>query len=297
MTNIRQAPGTLLYWSGRPDPNTIKNQLLPLNIKTIISLDRESSVELRKELNNHPELLEKVQFIDNDIRPNSPSDGGMRLRNLFLNNIPKPVYVHCRQGQDRCGFAIGLWGMLKEPFYPQVDAQYATWPKPCKMIKYLENLTGYGKGLTPMAKQQLNQIIGCAKEPDVIIDEDTLEADDIVGKMREEYDYFRGNTSDGGWEADNPRFNLSVEPDAENALGKSTKARKRILRAILKMAEKNKKEEEEEEEDKEDTNDMVDVGIVDNYQGICQFMNQPSGAPGAPNAAGPVMPAGPNVMG
>lgn len=37
------------------------------------------------------------------------------------------------------------------------------------------------------------------------------------------------------------------------------------------------------------------VGLHDNYTGISSPMNQPSGAPGAPNAAGPVMPAGPNM--
>jgi hypothetical protein len=45
----------------------------------------------------------------------------------------------------------------------------------------------------------------------------------------------------------------------------------------------------------EDSSDLVDVGTIDNYTGMSQFMNQPSGAPGAPNAAGPVMPASPNL--
>jgi len=37
------------------------------------------------------------------------------------------------------------------------------------------------------------------------------------------------------------------------------------------------------------------VGVHDNYTGISSHMNAPSGAPGAPNAAGPVMPAQPNL--
>lgn len=37
------------------------------------------------------------------------------------------------------------------------------------------------------------------------------------------------------------------------------------------------------------------VGAHDNYTGQSSYMNQSSGAPGAPNAAGPVMPAQPNL--
>jgi len=40
---------------------------------------------------------------------------------------------------------------------------------------------------------------------------------------------------------------------------------------------------------------VPNVGLHDNYTGTSSHMNQPSGAPGAPNGASPVMPAQPNL--
>jgi hypothetical protein len=447
MTNIRKAPGTQLYWSGATDPSVMP-QIINLGIRTVISLDTTQFAT--KGLNVYELKKRGINYIPNNIEPNSPAAGANSLRNIFINEVPMPIYIHCKLGQDRCGFAIALWGMYREKFAPNVNAEYKNLPRPCKLIKHVEKLTGYGKGISPGAKQEMNRVIGCGNLPELdeeiqmtpeeaartleqtasiantiiciakkksivdlgnklqvstdivedihesiqrtldgiknldikgpeiskdvmnkikdytdnlallcnmilndkdydeeeklktIIDINELTAVDVV---RENYDMQGGPTAgargDAGPAGDNVRYFNYIDPEAEIYPPTNIRARKRIWKALIKSAAKlplckkclrnpcscdpcdcgsdcplcgNKEDQNdaflgggpigsptaEGLPSGQDTplpmvNPVPEVGMHDNYSGISSTMNQPSGTPGAPNGASPVMPAQPNL--
>ena len=307
VTFFREVPGSggRVYFSDAPQVSDVKNIFSPAGIEAIISLDHAAGETI---VNECPKYRIKQYFYH--INPAAPVPGATRLAKDIKNITMKtPVLIHCFHGQDRTGFGIALW-LVQVTGY-----------QPCQAIKFVEMLTGFGLGITPKAKDQLKAIVGC-------IESDTNLALDAVEQMRDELAHGQGyaasGTVDGGTFGDHLSFAPFQDPNGDYSISKDNinsyenqwgvSARIKILKMIKIAGKKKKKTDDKNNGDfdsvpagmpgQEHASAGVDEklpaqillpdnGQRGNWAGLSEnFLNAPSGSPGAPNSASPSQPSG-----
>jgi rhodanese-related sulfurtransferase len=135
--------------SNKPDINLLKQAISNFKVKSVLSLDRDAGAEVQK-------LIEKyklpLQQTIHHIEPNSPAESGRFVFNNISNlTSNKPVLIHCQQGQDRTGFAVAAY-LVKNGIKNAPNA-----------IVDVEKNLGYGKGISDIAKNTLDGILGFVK--------------------------------------------------------------------------------------------------------------------------------------
>jgi tRNA nucleotidyltransferase/poly(A) polymerase len=200
--------GNGIYYCDAPIKGDL-NKFRSLGIKRILSLDENVT---NNYITTEDPRTAGIEYLVYHISPWNPSQGANRVMNDILKIASvKPLLIHCKQGQDRTGFALAAWLVRNGK-------------KPCDAVKHIEQLTGYGRGISPQAKKTMDGILGCKKE-------DVNNADPILQpSMNDDF-------SDSGFFADNLGYSaMTSDPGNENVIGIGVKARTSILKRILKMA-------------------------------------------------------------
>ncbi len=278
-TNFKIVLPNQLYRSGQIAPSEIQSLINPpYNIRKIVSLDKNAGTIISKYI---PQGVEQIIF------PLLEGNGSIEARSLVfaikqgLLETKGATLVHCVNGQDRTGLAIALYRTIKQ-----------AWP--CdKAINEAISL-GYGTGLNKNILNQYNIEIcrTCQvshKHYCQNITKDIAQADDIVNQMRDDFSHQQYWNSAGvipPGASTEYSFAPYTDSASEGALGAksgSSKARKSILKRVLKLM-KNKKDLKAELND----NNEIDIplsGQIDNYSGS-NSISAPSATPGSPNSAG-----------
>ncbi len=102
-----------IYRGGEPPLWQILDLAKTYGIKTIIDLDNDS-----KAIKKEKQLAEAngMKFISVPLNPVLyPKDGDMsKIYKLLTDKKQYPIYIHCWQGKDRTGLAIGLYRVFKQ---------------------------------------------------------------------------------------------------------------------------------------------------------------------------------------
>jgi hypothetical protein len=288
-TNFRIVLPNQLYRSGQIAPseiNSLVNQ--PYNVRKIVSLDQNAGNAISKYI---PQGIEHIMF------PLLEGNGSIEARSLAsaikqgLLETKGATLVHCMNGQDRSGLAIALYRVIKQGWTCTQAIQEAI-------------SLGYGSGLNPNILGQYNieicrncqvshthycQNTTTTNGKTTNSTQDVSQVDDIVSLMKDDFSHSQSWPSAGVMTpsiSDNLTFAPFTDSSSEGALGAksgSSKARKSILKKILKFIEDNK-EELKSEIDDNSTSDFAMSGQIDNYGGS-NSGNAPSGTPGSPNSA------------
>lgn len=289
-TNFQVVVPNKLYRSGRISPSELPMLTGHLwNVKKIVSLDAAAGNAIAPYI---PEGVEHI-MLPIDIGGNGSLQARKLAQNIksgLLDANNGAVLVHCMAGQDRTGLAIALFRAIKQKW-------------DCKAIFEEGQYKGYGNGISEQLKKGFDSEICryCYGDycKNFIVNEegeaepDTQSIDDIATVMRNQFSHQQGWPSAGAIPpAFEPQQSFSIPMDpTSNMWGGNhvnvyakLKIRKKLLKRLINLLQNELQNNNEEEQ-----NDVVDVGIIDNYNGISntQF-NPPSGSPGAPNAAGPV---------
>jgi hypothetical protein len=209
-----------IFFTKEPSESDLKIAFDVHKIRHILSLDRTVATRVaeRLKLLGYDKL---VKHTIHHISPGSPAgEGQILFDNIRQFLSDRPVLIHCLYGQDRTGFALAAW-LIKEKNY-----------NPCQAVSEVENVTGYGKGITPVAKQTLNNILGCygdEEERELTNEEvegvvsgetnisDLASADDAVSIMRDNFGQTQGGlssgTTDAGPIADNLQYQIYHDPN------------------------------------------------------------------------------------
>lgn len=272
-------PGKL-YRSGQIAPTELKSLInQPFNIRKIVSLDQNNGIMIKPYI---PPEVEHIMF------PLLEGNGSVEARKLveaiksgLLENSAGAVLVHCSRGIDRTGLAIALYRVIKQG-------------KSCTEAIEEAKSMGYGTGLQTNTLGQYNIEIcrACQVNHTHYMQKaklnDVAQVDDIVNEMRDNFSHQDGWNSVGaipnGTSTEYsfaPFSDVGVEGPFGNKSA-SKKARKAILKRIIKLIE----------EDNNEVN-LPDSGLIDNYKGeAADQFGAPSASPGSPNAGGYVDPGG-----
>lgn len=274
-----------LYRSGLISPSEIPMLINGTwNVKKIISLDLEAGTIIQKSI---PKDVEHIIF-PIELGGNA-SVQGRKLADAIKQNLFEgktgAVLVHCMAGRDRTGMAIAMYRTIKQGWN-------------CTQAIEESKTIGFGVGIQEQIRKSFELEIcrTCRQQHkhycEDLNKQDVNQVDDIVDEMRNNFSHQQGWNSAGAippsidpqhsfaplsdYSTPGEYFNGSV--NIINASKKSNiKARKKILKRIIKLIEKRKK----------DINDVVNVGQIDNYNGFAESrLGLPNSAPGAPNAAG-----------
>jgi protein tyrosine/serine phosphatase len=116
-----------IYRGGHPDPGGIK-YLKGLGIKTIVDLEIDDFVEatpkdiLQEEFDvlKASLVLERYPMSAFSLAVSDEFDARIaKILATLRDDTKKPIYVHCKHGQDRTGLVIGLERVLIESWTPQ----------------------------------------------------------------------------------------------------------------------------------------------------------------------------------
>lgn len=272
-------PGKL-YRSGQIAPTELKSLFnQPFNIRKIVSLDQNSGVIIKPYI---PPEVEHIMF------PLLDGNGSEEARKLvsaiksgLLETSSGAVLVHCNRGIDRTGLAIALYRVIKQ-------GQSCT-----QAIEEAKSM-GYGTGLQPNTLGQYNIEICRVCQVNHVhymqkAKTDVSQVDDIVNEMRDDFSHQDGWNSVGTI-PNGTSTEYSFAPFSDvgtegpfGAKSASRKARKSILKKIIKLIEK----------DNNEAALLPDSGLIDNYKGeAADQFGAPSASPGSPNAGGYVDPGG-----
>ena len=285
--NLKTVIPGKLYRSGQIAPTELKLLTVkPYNIKKIVSLDQGNGTLIKAYI---PQGVEHIIF------PLLEGNGSVEARKLvdaiksgLLDSNLGAVLVHCTRGIDRTGLAIALYRVIKEG-------------KTCTQAIEEAKSMGYGSGIPANTLGQYNIEIcrACKVSHTHYVqisnkNNDISQVDDIVNEMRDNFSHQDGWNSVGaiptgtGTEYSFAPFSDAGVEGPFGAKSASRKARKSILKKIVKVLDKNIKEK-----DNNEIASLPDSGLIDNYKGLAadQF-GAPSASPGSPNAGGYVDPGG-----
>lgn len=278
-------PGKL-YRSGQIAPSELKSLTnTPFYIRKIVSLDQNAGTMIKPYI---PQGVQQIMF------PLLEGDGSVEARKL-AESIRSGLFdvnsgatlVHCSRGIDRTGLGIALFRVIKQG-------------QACTTAIEEAKSQGYGSGLNPNTLAQYNTEIcrNCTVNHTHYVQivstkpTDVAQVDDIVDEVRNDFSHQDGWNSVGAiptgtsTEYSFAPFSDSTVEGPFGAKSASRKARKSILKKIIKLID---------EKEKKDNNDIAlpDSGLIDNYKGeAADQFGAPSASPGAPNAGGYVDPGG-----
>jgi len=237
--NFRQVDPKL-YRSGAPRLKAQVDWLVNNypKVRKVISLDREAGAVIARLL---PPNVQHIQLPINPENPASIQAVGRKLREMNGQIFDTPegsTLVHCRLGQDRTGFAVAIYDVVKHG------------ASPATAIKKVESL-GYGRGVSIPAKTIMNQVIGLpssqaqeetGETTEGKVTVDISDTDDIVTYLREQ-GHNQGHSSTVA-DTSNPvidqtqaaRHSALVMPEGESYPPVNIRARMRILTEIFKKA-------------------------------------------------------------
>jgi hypothetical protein len=279
-----------LYRSGQIAPTELSSLVNPpYNVRKIVSLDKDAGNLIAKYI---PQGVQQVMF------PLLEGNGSIEARSLAnaikqgLLETKGATLAHCMNGQDRSGLAIAMYRTIKQGWS-------------CTQAIQEAKSLGYGTGLNANILGQYNteicrtcqvshthycQSTTTTNSGTTQTGQDISQVDDIVNEMRDDFSHQQGVPSAGvipPGTSTEYSFAPFTSPDSEGAIGAkvSSKARKKILKRVLKFM-KDKKDLENELNDKKDDNlnDIPMSGQLDNYTGSPG--NATSATPGSPNSAG-----------
>lgn len=287
--NFRIVLPNQLYRSGQIAPTELTGLTNPpYNVRKIVSLDQNAGNLIAKYI---PQGVEQVMF------PLLEGNGSIEARSLAsaikqgLLETKGATLVHCMNGQDRSGLAIAMYRTIKQG-------------QPCTQAIQEAISLGYGTGLNPNILGQYNieicrtcqvshthycQSTTTQNGTTTQTGTDISQADDIVNEMRDDFSHQQGVPSAGvipPGTSTEYSFAPFTSPDSEGAFGlkaSSSKARKKILKRVLKFM-KEKQDLKEELGDENSISDIPMSGQLDNYTGSPG--NATSATPGSPNSAG-----------
>ena len=278
VTFFREVPGTAgkVYFSDKPDIGDVQNIFYPAGIHTIISLDQTAGQPIEKEAKKFG-IKQYFYHID----PANPIPMATKLaQDLMALTSDPPILIHCMHGQDRTGFGIAEYMKQKEGYSPEAAE------------KFVETLTGFGKGINLLAKEELEEILGYRNLLRKDHTKDQNSADDIVSVMRDNLAHQAGSsnsgTVDAGVFADHLSFAPYSDPNGDSYPGfGNIRARMKLLTKLCQKTEETSTTEIPKQVM------LPEVGEKSNYNGLSEnYLNAPSGSPGAPNGASPTQPAG-----
>lgn len=109
-----------IYAGAMPNLENLIQLKKQYNIKYILTLNEDGASKIENYLMQINQKLSKLQQIKHIVIPISPSatilDDNLKylirnIREILDNN--QPIYLHCAQGQDRTGLAIGIFLIKK----------------------------------------------------------------------------------------------------------------------------------------------------------------------------------------
>lgn len=278
-TNFKVVVANKLYRSGAISPSEIPMLAGHLwNVRKIVSLDLENGTIIKKSI---PEGVEHVMF-PIEIGGNANVQArklATAIKQGLLENKNNAVLVTCLAGRDRTGMAIAMYRTIKQGWS-------------CTQAIQEAKQAGFGIGISLQIRDAFEiEICRTCRQShkhfcQEIKNEDVAQVDDITDEMRNNLSHQQGWNSVGAIPpAINPQQSFAPLSDystpgdiyngSVNIINASKrKARKKILKKIIKFKKK-------------DVNNMVDVGKIDNYNGLSESrFGLPSSTPGSPNAAG-----------
>jgi protein tyrosine/serine phosphatase len=116
-----------IYRGGHPDPGGIK-YLKSIGIKTVVDLEIDDLVEatpkdiLQEEFDAVKAGLKMERYPTSAYSVAVSDEFDARIDKILAtlkDDTKKPIYVHCKHGQDRTGLVIGLERVLIEGWTPQ----------------------------------------------------------------------------------------------------------------------------------------------------------------------------------
>jgi hypothetical protein len=273
-----------IFTSGKPTDNDILSAYKQYKIKKIVSLDNIIGKEVSEQLKRLKLPIKHEIF---NITPGSPVGEASELKNKINSVINEfPILIHCQKGADRTGFAVASW-LIRNG---KMD--------PCQAKETVEKVFGYGNFISNTAKNSLDKLLGCFDKeltPEKVkeqLDKNNVFDGKIIDNFTNDYKSNIGDGANYNWVW---RSNF-IDPDKEiyptpvdysnisNAnieinIIKRSNIRKKFLKKILRLNFPRVMQ-------------GVNSGQVDNYAGFANTFSNPSGSPGAPNAAAPVDSAG-----
>lgn len=144
-----------IYAGGIPSAKDLDYLRNILDVKTIISLDEMSANKIHKDVLNL-----KMKHISIPIDPNRGNSDNINYlrRNIISLFRNQPLYIHCFAGQDRTGFVLAMYRILKD-----------NWD--CKRAISEARRYGYGRGISmSVQKSWFNFLCGLNKDSNNNVD-------------------------------------------------------------------------------------------------------------------------------